>query len=106
MLSTALPILKQDVYKILKDDSVAECFTKALLTTFPASVNNDPDCMEIADNFGKVAAQYLAGTLTSPLCDAIDKYIKEIGIQIVPKKLTSPLGPVSGVISPEEVKIL
>lgn len=106
MLSTAIVKLKQSIFDSIRSDKTAECFTKALLTTFPASVNNDPDCNKIAENFGKVAARYLAGALTTRICDAVDDYVKEIGIQITPTKLISPHGPVSGTITPDEVSIL
>jgi len=103
MLSTAKIKLKMDILNTFKDKAVVEAFSKALESTFPDKTDTSKD---IADQFGKIAANAMAVAVAPKLCDAVDAFVKEIGILITPTALVSPVGPVSGVISPTDVQIL
>lgn len=105
MLSIAKPKLKLDIQMALKDDRVAKVFEEALLSTFP-DIDGDNGANDIASDFGKLCAKGLASALAQPITDAVDAYVKEIGIIITPTTLISPMGPVSGVIQPTDVQIL
>lgn len=104
MLSTALKPLKEDIFNILTGEDAKEAFKKALLATFPTDSQNCETSQFIAESFGNIAASYL-GALASPLAEAIDKYVKEIGITLTPQGLTAPNGPVSGSTGPTSFKI-
>lgn len=107
MLSTAIETLKKDVFDAIKSDKVAKSFETALLSTFPPESEQDADCKKMAKTFGELAAGYLAGALATPLSKAIDKFVKDAGIQItIPPSVVSPHGPCSGSIPPSNVKIL
>lgn len=105
MLSTAKPKLKLDIEMALKSDKVAKVFENALLSTFP-DIDDDNGAQDIAEAFGKLCAKGLATALSQPIADAVDAYTKEIGLLITPTTLVSPVGPVTGVIQPTEVKVL
>lgn len=104
MLSQALTPLKQDIEKLLNSSSTAEAFEKALLTTFGPDAVDDDDFKKIAADFGKVAALHLSRSISEPLGDAIDKYVKQIGFIIAPSALMSPFGPVTGVITSSDIQ--
>lgn len=103
MLSVAKAKLQLDIFNALRDDKVKKAFAVALKSTFPDIVDG---CDDIADQFGEIAAKGLSSALAQPLTDAIDAYVKEIDLVITPTALISPVGPVSGVISPTDVQVL
>ena len=105
MLSTAKPKLKIDIEMALKSDRVAKVFENALLSTFP-DISDESGAQDIAEAFGKLCAKGLSSVLAQPIADAVDAYVKEIGLLITPTTLVSPVGPVTGVIQPTEVKVL
>ena len=105
MLSVAKLKLKTDIEIALKSDKVAKVFENALLSTFP-DVNDENGAHDIAEAFGKLCAKGLSSALSQPITDAVDAYVKEIGLQITPTLLVSPAGPVTGSILPIEVKVL
>jgi hypothetical protein len=104
MLSTAKPILQLDIQNALNSSSTQKVFENALLSIFP-DIDDDNEGKKMAEMFGKLCAKGLASALSQPLTDAIDKYVKEIGIMIAPKTLMSPMGPVTGAIAPTDVNI-
>ena len=103
MLKTAVETLKMDIFKAFKDKDVMDAFSEALMSTFP---EGGDDFKSVADDFGEIAAGYLAKALAKPISDAIYKFVLQADINIVPTKLISPQGPVTGVINPAEVKII
>lgn len=105
MLSTAKSKLQMDIKTALSGDKTAKVFEDALLSTFP-DVDDDNGGKDMAKMFGKICAKGMASVLAQPLTDAIDAYVKEIGIMITPTALVSPVGPVTGAISPTDVQIL
>lgn len=105
MLSTAKPKLKTDIEMALKSDKVAKVFENALLSTFP-DISDENGAQDTAEVFGKLCAKGLSSALAQPITDAVDAYVKEIGLMITPMTLVSPVGPVSGAIQPTEVKVL
>lgn len=108
MLSVAITPLKMDIFNALKSKECQEAFAKALMSTVPGDCGNDPEAIEMANKYGEIAAGYLAGALATPLAEAIDKYVKSIGLMITPTALISPPtgGPVTGVITTQEVQVL
>jgi len=105
MLSTAKPKLKLDIEMALKDDKVAKVFEKALLSTFP-DISDENGANDTAQAFGKLCAKGMATALAQPLTDAIDAYVKEIGILATPTALVSPVGPVSGAMPMTDFQIM
>ncbi len=105
MLSVAKPKLQLDIDAALRSDKVAKVFENALLSTFP-DVSDENGAHDIAEAFGKLCARGLSSALAQPITNAIDAYVKEIGLQIKPTFLVSPAGPVTGTIIPTEVKVL
>lgn len=106
MLSTAITPLKQDLFNILTSEDTKIAFKNAITSTFPSNSKNNSDFEKFADSFGEIAAKYL-GALAEPLSQAIDKYVKQIGIQItIPETVISPNGPCSGIINTTDVKII
>ena len=105
MLSTAKPKLKLDIEMALKSDEVAKVFENALLSTFPV-INDENGAQDMAEAFGQLCAKGLATALSQPITDAVDAYVKEIGLLITPMALAGSMGPVSGTIQPTEVKVL
>ena len=102
-LAAHLPTFKHNVKKILEDGA-----REAMKTTF---VENSSDAVisnriqkEINDAADKWAKKF-ADEIADDLCDAINDHIKEMWIMVsghaVPSTsvLTSPMGPVSGVIN-------
>ena len=89
----------------LKSDKVAKVFENALLSTFP-DISDENGAQDIAEAFGKLCAKGLSSALAQPITDAVDAYVKEIGLLITPTTLISPVGPVTGVIQPTEVTVL
>lgn len=104
MLSTAIKPFKKELFNILTSDEVKQAFKNALLSTFPAEAKNCETTDYIANAFGDIAASYL-GAIADPLADAIDKYIREIGITLTPQGLVGTHGPVSGTTGPSTFKI-
>jgi len=105
MLSIAKLKLQLDIGMALRSDDVAKVFENALLSTFP-DISAENGAHDIAESFGKMCANGLASALTLPITNAIDTYVKNIELLITPTTLVSPVGPVSGVISPIDVKVL
>ena len=106
MLSQALQPLKTDIENALNSPETAKAFEVALLTTFGPDSVDEEDFKKVAEMFGKVAAKKLSKSLSGPIGDAIDKYVKQIGLLITPSDLTTALGPVAGVINPTDVQVL
>ncbi len=105
MLSIAKLKLQLDISRALRSDKVAKVFENALLSTFPV-VNDENGAHDMAESFGKLCANGLSSALAQPITDAVDDYVKEIGLQITPTMLMSPTGPVTGSINPIDVKVL
>ena len=105
MLSTAKPKLQMDIKMALSSSKTAKVFENALLSTFP-DIDDENGGKEIAEMFGKLCAKGLASALAQPITDAIDSYVKQIGILATPTALVSPVGPVAGAISPIDFQIL
>lgn len=103
MLKSALPKLQSNIEKIL-----TESLYEAQMTSFKASGQES-----IIDNFCNNAikeaameyAKKASEKASKPLAEAIYDFVMEIGIIAVPKSLTSPAGPVSGVINMADFKI-
>ena len=104
MLSTAIKPFKKELFDVLTSDVVKQAFENALLATFPTESQNCETTQYIAESFGDVAASYL-GAIAEPLADAIDKYIREIGITLTPQGLVGTHGPVSGTTGPSTFTI-
>lgn len=106
MLSTALTPFKKELFNILTGEDVKKAFSNALTATFPADSQNCETTQFIADSYGDIVASYL-GAIAGPIADAIDKYIKEIGITLVASKaaLSAPNGAVTGTASPTSFTI-
>ena len=105
MLSVAKPKLMLDIKSALSDSKTAKVFEEALKSTFP-DITDDNKGNDTAKMFGKICAKGLAAVLAQPLTDAIDNYVKQMGIIVTPTTLISPMGPVTGVIKPTDVQIL
>lgn len=117
MLSTAKPILQTTIKSILGGQEVAKVFEEAYLQTLPLA---DVDEMEdgdakteakkqmenTAEMFGKMCAAGLDKAITQKLTNAIDSYVKSIGILATVTTVTSPVGPCTGVLSPTDFTIL
>lgn len=98
--------LKLDITNMLNSDKVTKVFENAVLSMFPTMTNDekaDSGSEDIAKMFGSICAKGLSNALAGPLADAIDIYVKGIGITITPKTLTCPVGPVTGAIAPTDV---
>lgn len=104
MLSTAIKPLKKELFDILTGDEVKKAFENALLSTFPSESQNCETTQYIAESFGDIAASYL-GAIASPLAEAIDRYVREIGITLTPRGLVGTHGPVTGTTDPSTFTI-
>lgn len=117
MLSTAKPILQQTIKSILSGPDVAKTFEEAYLQTLPsADIDEMTDesakqeakqqIQDTAEMFGKMCAAGLDKAITQKLTDAIDTYVKSIGITATVTAVTSPVGPCTGALSPTDFHIL
>ena len=105
MLSTAKPLLEQQLLKILTDAYMTQYEPNKLLN---ASKYNT----QIKADFQKKALKF-AQQASGPVATAIYDFIKEIGITIsIPPTIISPVtpitpgGPCSGVIPMTDIQIL
>lgn len=117
MLSVAKPILQQTIKSILGGQEVAKTFEEAYLQTLPLSdLDNIEDAgvkkevkkqmEDTAEMFGKMCAAGLDKAITQKLTDAIDSYVKSIGIVATVTTVVSPAGPCTGALSPTDFNIL
>lgn len=96
MLSTAKPVLQVKLNKILYQ-GLYEAFKATFMT---ADIGEDGEDMAV--QFAKKGSNAMAKDLT----DAIDEYVKQIGITITPTTLIAPpSGPVTGMANTETKQI-
>lgn len=103
MLSTAFPKLQNDIHDALKKASKHAAYDACI-----AMWGNQPtdDSDKIASGFADTFSSDFSDVLAPLLATAIQTYIMNGTITGSPAGLVSPSGPVSGVISPETVKII
>lgn len=95
-LAGAKPKLEEDIKKLLEDS-----FYKAEMTALDEGGDADSRIIAMVkqemDKASRKKAQEFANKAYKPLADAIYDFVKEIGIDLIPKgTLTSPTGPVGG----------
>ena len=73
--------------------------------TGPGAKNIQDEAKTFVEQIAKSYANILSDMIAPTLATAIDYYIKNRKIIITPKKLTAPNGPVTGVITPDEIEI-
>jgi len=103
MLKSALPKLQGDIEKILIDS-----LYEAQMSVFKANGSEpviDTYCNTTLQESAMSYAKKAAEKASQPLAEAIYNFVMEIGILAVPKSLTAPNGPVSGVINMVDFKV-
>ena len=112
MLSTAKPILQNDLKKLL-ESAAYDAYMELLQKNQVSEAGNDGEIekehKKLADKFSKKFASTAAG----PVATAIHDFVKEIGISCtIPPSVISPItpfipgGPCSGTIPPTSFTIM
>lgn len=100
MLTTAKPILEQELYKVAYDAYMEQFTSNPEAQKYAGEAN--AEMVKFANKF--------ASKLSSGMADAIYKFVKEIGINItIPPSVVAPGGvggPCTGVILPQNVNVL
>lgn len=112
MLSTAKPILQNDLKSILEKaayDAYMELYQKNKVS----EAKSDSDTKDAHEKIAKAFSKTFASKAAAPVATAIHDFVKEIGISCtIPPSVISPItpfipgGPCSGTIPPTSFTIL
>ena len=96
MLSAALPGLQTEIQLALID-----AFQKGVMKLFPHSAGGDDSV--VAQELALKFATEVANSLAPKLASSINTFVMQADIKGSPLGLTSPVGPVTGAISPKSL---
>lgn len=112
MLSTAKPILQNDLKKLL-EIAAYDAYMELLQKNQVPQAGNDNDIKTKHEEIAKAFSKTFASTAAGPVATAIHDFVKEIGISCtIPPSVISPItpfipgGPCSGTIPPTSFTIM